>query len=86
MKKRAKKRATTYDTCPVAVRKSSGAGISITTFSKVPQPLSVKKRTNGESLKRVPDGEPRIDFFPAIASPEPWNRVLTGETVRIFDQ
>jgi DNA invertase Pin-like site-specific DNA recombinase len=31
-------------------------------------------KVNGESLKRVPDGEPRIDFFPAIVSADLWNR------------
>jgi DNA invertase Pin-like site-specific DNA recombinase len=31
-------------------------------------------KVNGESLKRVPDGEPRVDFFPAIVSADLWNR------------
>ena len=31
-------------------------------------------KVNGESLKRVPDGEVRVDFFPAIVSPELWKR------------
>jgi hypothetical protein len=31
-------------------------------------------KPNGESLKRVRDGEPRLDFFPAIVSPDLWSR------------
>jgi DNA invertase Pin-like site-specific DNA recombinase len=37
---------------------------------------------NGESFKRVPDGEVRIDFFPAIVSPALWDNVHAALDVR----
>jgi hypothetical protein len=39
-------------------------------------------KINGESLKRVPDGPPRLGFFPAIVSQDLWGKAHASMSAR----